>query len=333
MPETSKNKPQVAVITRTKDRPLLLERALKSVLGQTYDDYIMVIINDGGDPNVVEELVAKQKVTKRVKVLHNDSSIGMQAAANKAIMSIDSRYVVVHDDDDTWHPDFLKETTERMEQTGAMGVVASTDLITEKIEGKTVKLLEKVRLFPDVRFISLYRMCYENYAAPISFIFNRGVFKTIGYYDETLDGFGDWDFALRFLLIHDIDFLYSKNALAFYHQRPQSDGVNQNSVFANNQQRLENRMFNRYLRNDIAEGKLGLGYIINSLRNSPSEMPAALQSLSLRINEQSEITSKIINDSTNRLESSMDQQFKQQRSLLNLAVQKLHRKLRRKKND
>ncbi len=39
----------VTVITRTKNRTLLLERAIKSVLAQTREDWTHVIVNDGGD--------------------------------------------------------------------------------------------------------------------------------------------------------------------------------------------------------------------------------------------------------------------------------------------
>ena len=40
---------RVAIITRTKDRPFLLPRAIDSVLKQTQGDWIHVIVNDGGD--------------------------------------------------------------------------------------------------------------------------------------------------------------------------------------------------------------------------------------------------------------------------------------------
>ncbi|WP_363323715.1 glycosyltransferase, partial [Accumulibacter sp.] len=49
MPDTL-DTPLVAVITRTKDRPLLLQRALESVSGQSLTDIQWVIVNDGGEP-------------------------------------------------------------------------------------------------------------------------------------------------------------------------------------------------------------------------------------------------------------------------------------------
>jgi glycosyltransferase involved in cell wall biosynthesis len=310
MPKNLRYIPQVAIITRTKDRPLLLERAIKSVLDQTFKDFSMVIMNDGGNARVVDTLVKAhdKKADGRIKVLHNSQSIGMQAAANKAIQSIDSEYVVVHDDDDSWHPEFLEKTIDHMDKTGAMGVVAATDLIVEKIEGKEITALSSERLFAGIKFINLYKMCFENYAAPISFIYKRSIFKKIGYYDETLRGFGDWDFGLRFLLHHDIEYLDSDRALAFYHQRPQTgDGdINKNSVFTDNQQYLENLMFNRYLRNDINSGKFGLGYIINSLRNNSNNPVLLHKNTQEYISEQAAHITEIINVNTSRLENSIN---------------------------
>ena len=48
MEKADGKKAKVAIITRTKDRPLLLERAIQSVESQTYSDYVHVILNDGG---------------------------------------------------------------------------------------------------------------------------------------------------------------------------------------------------------------------------------------------------------------------------------------------
>ena len=44
----------VAIITRTKDRPLFLARCIESILSQDFQNWTHIIVNDGGDPaNVV----------------------------------------------------------------------------------------------------------------------------------------------------------------------------------------------------------------------------------------------------------------------------------------
>lgn len=263
-----KNIPTVTVITRTKDRPLLLQRALESVMTQSLKDFEMIIVNDGGNPKVVEELIKRNKdlIKDRVTLIHNKSSLGMQQASNKGLKASSGKYVVIHDDDDSWHPDFLKLTTALMEEKGSKGVVTVTDKVEEEVTERNIKYVQTQRLYPGLESINLYKLCAMNYAAPISFIYRREVFKEIGYYDETLGGVGDWDFALRFIQKYDIEFLKTPHALANYHQRLQATGIDANSIFTDTHRKLENMLINRYLREELKAGKLGIGYIISSLR-------------------------------------------------------------------
>jgi glycosyltransferase involved in cell wall biosynthesis len=78
---------KVAIITRTKDRPLLLPRCIESVLSQTCRDWLHVIINDGGDPVTLEGVVSRfaGRYDGRLRIIHNSASVGMQNASNLAI--------------------------------------------------------------------------------------------------------------------------------------------------------------------------------------------------------------------------------------------------------
>ena len=76
------NVKKVAVITRTKNRELLLNRALASVSSQTFRDFVWVIVNDGGERAPVEEIAGKASTSGiEVKVLHHEKSLGMEAAS------------------------------------------------------------------------------------------------------------------------------------------------------------------------------------------------------------------------------------------------------------
>lgn len=261
---------KVAVITRTKDRGVLLDRAIRSVHSQNMNDFVHVIINDAGDSEIVDSLLTKHKdlVGDRVKVIHNKESKGMEAASNKAIASVDSTYIVIHDDDDSWHPDFLKKATEHLDKSGSAGVVLVTDSVVERIHGDRIVKLSQERWLPGTTEVNLYKQCMVNYATTISFVYKRTAYEEIGHYDETLPVSSDWDFALRFLLKHDIDFVNSDEALAYYHHRPDQKGPSGNSVFAGADlhKHYINKLSNKYLRDDIQKGKFGLGYIVNEIR-------------------------------------------------------------------
>ncbi len=268
---------KVAIITRTKDRPLFLERAIKSVHAQTMKDFIHVIINDAGDPEPVDALVKKyeKQMEGRVKVIHNSESRGMEAASNKAIKSVESTYVAIHDDDDTWHPEFLQRTTEVLDRDQATGVVVRTDKIIEEVspDGSAIIRLKHEAWMPDMKVINLYRQCIDNQMTPVTFIYRRSVFEAIGYYDEQLPVLGDWDFGIRVLQKYDIEFLDPGFALAFYHHRKFIAGSASNNSFGGGVEKhryYSNKLMNKYLRQELNEGKLGVGYIMSKLKYNQS---------------------------------------------------------------
>lgn len=131
----------VTIVTRTKNRALLLDRAIKSVLAQSRGDWVHVIVNDGGDPGPVDALVARHAVAYdgRARVIHNPASVGMEAASNIGVRSSQTPYMTLLDDDDTWSPYFLEtlilelEKRQRQFHT-ARGVICQSMVIFETIE-------------------------------------------------------------------------------------------------------------------------------------------------------------------------------------------------------
>lgn len=255
---------KVAVITRTKDRTLFLKRAIASVSDQTFKDYVHVIVNDGGDSSEVDNLVAIQddEVKSRIRVFHREAaSNAPDTIFNESIDRVDSEYVAIHDSDDTWHPDFLKLTVEMLDG-GARGVVVRTDKVTESIDGGVLHEKKREHYMPDLRAVSLYRQCIDNQLTPISFIYARSAYVAAGKYDDTLPVVGDWEFGVRFLQKFDVEYLDPGFPLAAYHHRADAD----NSFAEHNHRKHINKIQNKYLREDLDRGALGVGYLMSSLR-------------------------------------------------------------------
>lgn len=256
------NKPSVAVITRTKDRPYFLKRALTSILDQAYNDYQIVIINDGGEPGPVDDLVRQQTadIRKKIRVVHNQKSIGRPAAINSGIKNSNSKYLTLLDDDDTWDKNFLKETVGFLETTDFKGVITGCDMLQEKAQGSTYKTISRGKFTPFVDFVTLFAMAGNNLFTVNSFVYDRLVLKKIGYYDESLPVLEDWDFNLRFIQNYDVGLI--NKPLAYYHKRLEESGFSGNTdldLHINTTARI----LNKYLRQDINDQQLGFGYIAN----------------------------------------------------------------------
>jgi len=273
---------KVAVVTRTKDRPLLLDRAIRSVMQQTLDDLTMVVVNDGGDASAVEEVVQRRasQARDRIVVVHNDRSLGMEAASNIGIKTSDSEFLTIHDDDDTWHPSFLQAAVGAIGQSGRAGAVTDTVVVSEDVTYGDIRLMDRVgygspptsqegEALDDQRDrpTSFFRILGGNTFPPIAFMYRREVLAEVGYYDESLPVLGDWDFNVRFLRRFDIE--YVPLPLAYYHQRLSPSGELSNSVFAESDlhDAVRERLLNRYLREDLEGHELGIGYLANLLHD------------------------------------------------------------------
>lgn len=264
--------PKIAVITRTKNRKLLLKRALTSVANQSYKNYIHIIVNDGGDSinaiDILSHLSPDQK--RQVAIINLPISKGMEAASNIGIHSTNSEYITIHDDDDSWETDFLKKTTEFLDENPtSMGVITHTYFVYEYIYNNSLFIENSAPGFSGA-YISLIEMCKINLFPPIAFLFRRSALEKIGYFNEKLMVLGDWDFNLRFLQQYEIDVI--KEPLANYHHRMKSTGIMGNSVIENIQshQYHRNLIKNQYLRKGLIENKIDLGLLLNLFNDLPT---------------------------------------------------------------
>lgn len=258
----------VSIITRTKNRALLLERAIRSVTGQSHQHWELIIVNDGGDPAPVEALVQKANdvAKSKIKVLHHAESLGMEAASNAGLRTASGRYVIIHDDDDAWAPEFLTVMLRELQQQAARlpsikGIACRATLVMEEIRGQEVIIKKTEKFRPDVQpgLIPLHKIFQENFFAPIQFLYERAVFDKIGMYRDTLPVLGDWEFNVRFM--REFDIFYIADELAFYHHRvADRSSIYGNSVIASHDKHLffNQALKNEWLRDDIKHNRAGM---------------------------------------------------------------------------
>ncbi len=223
----------VAIITRTMDREILLRRAKESIEQQSYNNYMWIIINDAGDIDPVLRVTDDALIDPcRIMIINNLQNIGMESASNRAISMVDSTYVVIHDDDDSWEPTFLEKTVNFLESkmgTKYGGVITDTMYVSESIVNNKVTIYEKRPYNDWIKNIHITEMAHGNMFAPICFLFKRYLYDEVGGFDESLPVLGDWDFHLNYLIKADIGVI--KEPLAFYYHRDRGD--DKSSAYSN----------------------------------------------------------------------------------------------------
>jgi glycosyltransferase involved in cell wall biosynthesis len=98
-----------SIITPTYKRPEKLQRAVKSLLLQTYQDWEMIIVNDSPSDTSYKEFSSSIN-DARIHYHINDTNKGVNYSRNYAIdkVSADSKWIILLDDDDYFAPDTLQ---------------------------------------------------------------------------------------------------------------------------------------------------------------------------------------------------------------------------------
>jgi glycosyltransferase involved in cell wall biosynthesis len=239
---------QVSVVIRTKNRERLLARALDDVLDQTLPDWHLIVVNDGGHPAPVDALLSSREASMqgRAEVIHVDGGTGsMEAAANLGAQRARGEFVVIHDDDDTWDPDFLRVMVDALDADAeAVAAAARTEIVFERIDGDRQIELGRAPFVPPGEMVTMYDLLQTNRVVPISLLIRRRVYDEIGWYDPALRAVGDWEFNLR-LVRHGNVLFVGDEPLAFWHQRPHATDATSNSVFGES---LDHMQFDRMVR-------------------------------------------------------------------------------------
>ena len=277
----------VAIITRTRDRPILLERAFQSILSQTHQDWHVYVVNDGGCKAHVDELVAKYKgqFGDRSTILHNETSLGLARAVNTALRRVEGDFVILHDDDDTWDKEFLERTTtflKKPENAQFIGAMTRFTYIHERIRGDVVEEFDRQIVPKWPATLKFFPLFYRNGIPPICYLIRMRAVRAIGLVNESLALLEDTDYLKRLLIYGDIAAI--DEPLANYHLRPQP-GADQlgNSVMVvtRDYKVFEGRYGNNLIRASLADNptNIGLIYAISDLSAHLEQLQDKLDNL------------------------------------------------------
>lgn len=248
--------PRVSIIMRTQNRPLLLTRALGSVAAQNFEDFELIVVNDAGDPAPVEACVEaiSEPARAKMRIIHREQATGMEAASNAALAQATGDYVAIHDDDDTWHPDFLGTCVEFLDaHRDHVAVAVRCDVIKENIaDDGTIVELEREILDSNRSHWTLVDTLVASYSPPIAQLVRRDIALQLGGWNESMRTQGDWDFSVRLLAQGPAGFIDGE-PLAHWHHRQDVQGAMGNSIFLASDDHISANLLarDRYLRAEL----------------------------------------------------------------------------------
>ena len=166
--------------------------AVQSVVGQTYQDWELILIDDGSRDGSLHLSKLISRSDPRIHAF-GFSNTGPAAARNRGLELARGKYIAFLDADDLWHPERLEGFAELFDQKDNVGVLFSRTQFMDT-DGKLLRTIT-----PTVSELTLERLLAENPVCSTSNIAcRREVIDQIGGFEDGLDFAEDQDWLVRF---------------------------------------------------------------------------------------------------------------------------------------
>lgn len=179
---------QVSVIIPAYNQAHYLNEAIRSVLNQTYQDFEVVVVDDGSTDDTCE--IVHGFTDPRVCYIYQENS-GLSAARNTGIRNTDSPLITFLDSDDLFLPEKLTLLIRALEDKPEIGFVAGKYIPIDE-EGNRLKNESELKFTKEKTQLLL-----QNPICVGSVLVRRAWFEKTGFFDESLHAYEDWDMWLR----------------------------------------------------------------------------------------------------------------------------------------
>jgi len=121
--------PSISVVMPVYNVEGYIAEAVRSVLAQSFQDFELIVVDDGGSDNSVE--IARAIYDPRITIVSQENR-GLAGARNAGIARSRGRYIALLDSDDRWHPDKLLKHFTHLEADLRVGVSYSGSRMIDK---------------------------------------------------------------------------------------------------------------------------------------------------------------------------------------------------------
>ena len=204
--------PTITAIVPTCDRPILLERALRSVAGQEFLPAEIIVVDDTGAGH---EHVTRRAIESSgfagVRVMANSRTKGISGARNTGAEFASGELLAFLDDDDEWLGSYLREIV-ALFNSKELDVVC-TDLLCRFADGLDRFGKSAPDMLAPERFLTRNPGLIGS-----NLVIRRSLYRDTGGFDESLLTSEDMEFGLRLSLRSDVKYHPLRQRLVRHHE-------------------------------------------------------------------------------------------------------------------
>ncbi|MFG6665055.1 glycosyltransferase family 2 protein [Sulfitobacter sp. 916] len=190
--------PKVSVIMSTFNGERTIDRAVRSILKQTFSDWELIIIDDGSTDQTWNRLKEFENEDCRIRIYRGETNAGLASCLNFAIGKANGEYIARMDSDDYSCPTRLEAQVSFLNENQTVAVVGSNAYLVSPAGG----IIRETRLplTPVEIRKSFPRLCALLHP---SVMYRKEFIVSNGGYDVSLRRAQDFDLWLRTSREHD----------------------------------------------------------------------------------------------------------------------------------
>lgn len=211
--------PFFSIIFTAYNRPALAVNTLQSIAAQTFRDFELIYVNDGGAPQEALLGIVADALPAYTYLRKPNGGVG--SARNLALRIARGQYIVYIDDDDLMYPQHLARLHEEIGKHPGALVFGDAHFVMERLEGGIRREVSQHQIACERYDFNMLQV--SNYIPVNCLAHPRAVVAEAGDFDETLPSLEDWDFLIR--LSRLIPFVHFAEATVQVRRREDKDNA------------------------------------------------------------------------------------------------------------
>lgn len=194
-----------------------LQKAIYSVISQTFQEFELIVVNDGSKDNSLEVLQSINKTLDKPFTIINQQNAGVSTARNNGVKIAQYEYIAFLDADDWWDATYLEEMKALITQYPEAGIYGSSYFKVKN--GKHIPANIGVEAGFQHGFINYFKVYAKTMWMPltsISAVIKKDIFIENNGFKPALKLGEDFDLWVRIAIDYPVAFV--NKALAYYNQ-------------------------------------------------------------------------------------------------------------------
>jgi glycosyltransferase involved in cell wall biosynthesis len=184
--------PAVSILTPAFNSAAFIGETIESVLGQTWSDFELLIVDDGSTDGTLDAVRAAARGDSRVKSFSSAHG-GPSMARNVALQHASGRLLALLDSDDVWEPQYLTSQLSLLDRHPDISIVSANVLS----RGGPLNGTPFWPITSGTHELGAHEPIAQDNAVSVFAVFRREVFEQIGGFDPAFTGNEDYEFWLR----------------------------------------------------------------------------------------------------------------------------------------